>query len=168
MEDTRIKELFLRALNDLIRKDIWLLQHNLNERCITHKLGEYLQPIFLNYNVDCEYNGDVEREGLLKRICILQENVNQNVENVRDVSVFPDIIIHRRGFNQNNLCIVEVKKSAGGGDLEFDRDKLKAYTSTEDGNNLGYQLGIFVILQTNVENPTYELEYFKNGNVHNL
>lgn len=25
--------------------------------------------------------------------------------------VFPDIIIHRRGSNENNLCIIEVKKS---------------------------------------------------------
>jgi hypothetical protein len=61
------------AIEMFFSNDAWLLEKDLSERSITHKLAEYLQPLFLNYNVDCEYNGNVERgEGGRKRISILK------------------------------------------------------------------------------------------------
>jgi len=48
------------ALAKLHIKDVHLLKENLNERCITHKLAEYLRMEFRGYDVDCEYNGNVK------------------------------------------------------------------------------------------------------------
>lgn len=46
----------LQGLNTLLRLDGYLLANNLSERSITHKLAEYYQDIFHEWNVDCEYN----------------------------------------------------------------------------------------------------------------
>jgi len=46
----------LNGLDLLIARDNYLLSVDANERSITHKLGEYYQQLFLEWNVDCEYN----------------------------------------------------------------------------------------------------------------
>jgi hypothetical protein len=46
----------LTSVNMLLSKDGYLLFNDLHERSITHKLGEYIQREFPNWNVDCEYN----------------------------------------------------------------------------------------------------------------
>ena len=44
-------------MEKFIEKEAFLLENDINERAITHKLGEYLSGIFLpKYSVDCEYN----------------------------------------------------------------------------------------------------------------
>ena len=44
------------SLQKLRRLDKHLLDININERSITHKLAEYLKEYFPEFNVDCEYN----------------------------------------------------------------------------------------------------------------
>ena len=44
------------ALSELIERDSFLFEADANERSITHKLAEYLQAQFQDWNVDCEYN----------------------------------------------------------------------------------------------------------------
>ncbi|HWY80068.1 MAG TPA: hypothetical protein VNW29_06960 [Candidatus Sulfotelmatobacter sp.] len=44
------------GLNTLIAQDGYLLANNLSERSTTHKLAEYYQHYFSEWNVDCEYN----------------------------------------------------------------------------------------------------------------
>ena len=50
--DDKIKQ----GLNVLLTRDSYLLINDVSERSITHKLGEYYQYIFPEWNVDCEYN----------------------------------------------------------------------------------------------------------------
>ena len=57
---TDILDRFNAAMKYLLLNDIYLLEHDVHERTITHKLGEYLQPLFRQWNVDCEYNRDME------------------------------------------------------------------------------------------------------------
>ncbi|MFZ6022126.1 MAG: hypothetical protein ACOYT9_01485, partial [Patescibacteria group bacterium] len=45
----------------LIKNDRYLLENEINERSQTHKLAEYLQAILPNWNVDCEYNKNLNR-----------------------------------------------------------------------------------------------------------
>lgn len=78
-------------------------------------------------------------------------------------AVFPDIIIHKRGTNAQNLCIIEVKKSTSSVPFDYDYIKLCAYTSDQPGNHLSYQLGIFLKVNTANDNPSFEWAYFKNG-----
>jgi len=44
------------CLQILREQDKYLLDNDLNERTITHKLATYLQEEFQEFNVDCEYN----------------------------------------------------------------------------------------------------------------
>lgn len=81
-------------------------------------------------------------------------------------AVFPDIIVHKRGINTENILIVEVKKSTSKVPFDYDFIKLKAYTSNYYGNDLNYQLGVFIELLTNEESQGIGLiRFFKNGEV---
>jgi hypothetical protein len=44
------------SINKLMEFDDFLLEKDVNERSITHKLAEYMQQEFKDWDVDCEYN----------------------------------------------------------------------------------------------------------------
>jgi hypothetical protein len=162
------------AVDILFSNDSWLLEKDLNERSISHKLAMYLQELFLKYNVDCEYNGNVDDESGRKRIGVLrreledkglltEKEVSQEYTDVIVRSVYPDIIIHTRGNNDNNLCIIEIKKSTN--DLSYDYDELKllAYTTNYYGNNLEYDLGIFIEFKTKQAEMKASMRFYSEG-----
>jgi hypothetical protein len=175
MEVEEIIEKINIAIGVLFSNDNYLLRHDLNEKSITHKLAEHLQQLFLGFNVDCEYNGDIDKgEGGRKRISVLKSDLdNKGLLKVREImetdnefadrQVFPDIIIHKRGFNTHNLCIIEVKKTTSIVSPDYDLIKLKAYTSDIYGNDLKYKIGIFIIFATSREKMDYSIRYFING-----
>lgn len=82
-------------------------------------------------------------------------------------SVFPDIIVHKRGENGNNLLIIEVKKKKASSDVDksFDCEKLKKYTSTDDENRWAYRYGLFLELPVDAtfKKDKPELLWFQNG-----
>ena len=51
----------------------FLLEKNLNERTITHKLANYFEKYFSNYDVDCEYNRmeDESEEYITKTLALI-------------------------------------------------------------------------------------------------
>ena len=66
---------FDNSVKTFLDKDSYLLHHNIYERSITHKLAEYLQYNFPNFNVDCEYNGDIDNiDNLRKQLNIVITN----------------------------------------------------------------------------------------------
>jgi hypothetical protein len=178
-----IEEIYYKleiAIESLFSNDNWLLEKDLSERSISHKLAEYLQPLFLDYNVDCEYNGDIDREKPeenqlgRKRISALWSDLDEykllskeelESETERELVerlVYPDIIIHRRGTNEFNLCIIEVKKSTSQVPYNYDRIKLRAYTTNYYGN-LNYKVGYFVKFVTGIVDTDYDIKEFQNG-----
>ncbi|MBZ0158278.1 MAG: N-6 DNA methylase [Alphaproteobacteria bacterium] len=95
-----VEERLKTALDTFIRRDSKLIDLNANERSMTAKIADYLQDEFPEWDVDHEYNRD--------------ENAPK-----RDTSgtlTTPDIIIHRRGTNEN-FIVIEIKKERGGEDL---------------------------------------------------
>lgn len=161
------------SINSLFENDNWLIRHDLSELCISHKLAEYLQTKFPDYNVDCEYNGNIDQEGGRKRIVVIKRQLKElgllkkSEEDLPydllDRAVFPDIIIHVRGTNENNLCILEIKKTTSIVPFDYDRIKLSSYTTSYYENDLKYDLGIFVLIETGSDNKKYELQYFVDG-----
>ena len=115
-----VKDRLYAAYHALLRHDRVLLDLDANERSITHKLAEYLQREFPDWNVDCEYNRDKDAPKRLPVQCISTDDTD-------DHTVFPDIIIHHRNID-DNLVVIEAKKSStsAGGD---DEEKLKAYVA---------------------------------------
>ena len=138
-----VKKRVEAALQILLINDKYLLEHNLHERTITHKFAEYLQILFKNWHVDCEYN----RDGCDPKLIQIPTQEEES-------SVFPDIIVHRRG-SEDNLLIIEVKKSSNRNrnSVYFDQQKLQAYRDSP----LNYKYGLFLIFDT--ENPTHEKPY---------
>lgn len=114
----KIREKIINAYKLLLKNDSHLLIVDANERSITHKLAEYLQLEFPQYNVDCEYN----RKGLgIKKLDSFKKNIKS--DDTDATSVYPDIIIHHRG-TENNLVVIEAKKLSNLGN---DDEKLLAY-----------------------------------------
>lgn len=173
MNDNEIIIKIKKALDKLITEDQWLLDHDLSEQSISHKLAVYIQENFTDYNVDCEYNGNVDDGGGRKHINLIYEELNKmgllkesetdlDSELVRR-AVLPDIIVHIRGSNQHNLCIVEVKKSTSTVSQDYDYLKVHAYTGLKYENTLLYQLGILILFNIGNMGTAYTLSFFKNG-----
>jgi hypothetical protein len=156
------------ALDKLYVKDWYLLKNKVHERTITHKLAEYLQELFPDYDVDCEYDYNIENpDGNFKKqfhtlehfdydasLSILKQlrtddwseiEVMEAIDCIRTRNFYPDIIIHKRGTNSQNLLIIEAKKN--NIKTDFDEVKLKAYTERDSsmGNYLKYCSGVLIV-----------------------
>jgi hypothetical protein len=74
---------------------------------MSHRIAIYLEQEMLSYDVDCEYN----RDGFdVKRLQLA--SCPTSADNDEAVTVFPDIIVHRRGNNDHNLLVVEIQSFA--------------------------------------------------------
>lgn len=116
----KIERAFLR----LIKEDALLLENDVNERSLTHHLARYLGDELPEWHVDCEYN----RSGdLPKRLVGLISH--RRSDDTEGTTVFPDIIVHRRGTTDNYI-VIEAKKRGGRANEENatrDIEKLGAY-----------------------------------------
>ena len=135
------------SLGILFRVDSELIQNDVHERSVSHKLAEYLQFQFPDWNVDCEYNKKGPHPKLLDGIreCSEQRTTDR---------IYPDIIVHRRNTT-DNLLVVEIKYSR---DDPCDIRKLELLTSTTGGYR--YALGLFLRLDGG---GTRQLRWFKTG-----
>ena len=158
-EDFERGDDLVKAISEFLSKECFLLKNNLNERSITHKLAEYIQKYFSDYNVDCEYNRNMAD---IKKIeLISQKNISETDAEGNTVSVYPDIIIHKRGSNDSNLIVIEVKKANSNNNFKtFDCEKLKAFT---DPTKLKYKYGIYLELNKNSTHGLKGLKFFRNG-----
>ncbi|MBA7694558.1 hypothetical protein ES703_103169 [subsurface metagenome] len=163
MEIDDVKEKVEYGMRLLRDNDQDLFAVNVNERTITHKLAEYLQNQFKDYNVDCEYNRYEDATKKLKSI----KNRVLNIRNLKtyeierliwedkdSITVYPDIIIHTRRRSYNNLLVIEVKKSSNNIDKDFDISKIKELMKTP----YNYKYGLFLMID--LENVRTDYEWF--------
>lgn len=150
------EEIILRvkkAIGNFYKNDKELLQYNTKdtticERSISFRIGIYLQQLFKGYNVDAEYNRNIER-----------------IKRLDGKNIYPDIIIHKRKTNDNNLLWIEIKKENSTEESkESDRERLKKVTKEE--LEYKYKLGILIILTTNEQDTI--LEIYENGEHKNI
>lgn len=121
----QLKEDIRKAI-DIYKKRDWeyLYSVNIYEPTISHHIAVYLESLFYDYDVDCEYNRHLTED-----------------KKLHDCKVRPDIIIHKRGNNNNNLVVFEIKKC--GTKSKKGRDDIKKLESCiSDG--LSYKLGVFI------------------------
>lgn len=144
-----IFERVIRAIRRIYIYDKELLNYEvkqdplIHERTLSSRLAMYLQEYFSDYKVDCEYNrhiNDVKRIG-------------------KDI-IYPDIIIHNRKSDANNLIWIEVKKSTSkDAEKKLDRGKLKKATLVN--GEYKYRYGVFIIFDKNMSNC--KVEIYKEG-----
>ena len=156
--ESEIKKRVEIALGMLLKNDVFLLKHDVNERSISHKLAEYLQQLFPDYHVDCEYNriGKEKINGEWTKKVLDLDVVSIASDDECGTTVYPDIIVHCRG-EQENVLVIETKKI--GKDKTNDEKKLKAFTSQQLGQ-LRYALGCLIIFADKEYKP---VEWYKNG-----
>jgi hypothetical protein len=154
MNDVEITILkrFVSAVGRMIDYDMYLLEKNVHEQTIGHRIAVYMEDYFPEENIDCEYNKNGD----------LSKTIDDIVINK------PDIIVHRRGLNSHNTLCIEIKKgisTIGKGDLR----KLKGLTKYV--GIYRYTLGIFLEISTRVSGSRvqnhpigeYKLTVFKDG-----
>lgn len=130
--ETYVETSLISAICRLFWRDRALLESNIHEVAITHKLACYLQDMFAYLDVDCEYNKHEENP----------KRVNQD----EPKSIRPDIVVHRRKRDDCNLLVIEVKK-IGTRQRNIDPDKLKALT--DQNGNFKYKYGVGLKLYKN-------------------
>ena len=120
----RITHILTQACDMLIKHDSYLLEIQVNERSLTHRLAVYLESLFPEWHVDCEYNRNWKN---IPKIIYTDDTVR--VDDDKWKTAYPDIIIHKRGANNENLVVIEAKKDSKEDDdsVNYDRKKLEAY-----------------------------------------
>lgn len=136
---TSLKE----ALKDFYKQEYLLIQFQVSERALTHKLAEHLQKRFKEYVVDCEYNKigkDPKRIQLLIEQMRLSGKCNADCDTCPNNKcvIFPDIIVHRRG-EDDNLMVIEAKT---GWSRKKRSNDLKKLTALIESDEFKYKLGV--------------------------
>ena len=93
------------ALKRLGERDSALLDDEASERSIACRLACHLQPLFPDWDVDCEFNcwtTSGQRKGHLV-VAITSDATEAR-------TIFPDLLIHRRGHDER-LAVIELHKS---------------------------------------------------------
>jgi len=114
-------EKVVRALGEFFARESHLLDKDLGERVLTHRLAVHLERQFTGWDVDCDYNRLGERRLRLPKGSIV------STDDDGGKSVFPDIVVHHRSVPENLLAI-ELRKAANHQPVEHDRHKLRAMT----------------------------------------
>ena len=122
-------------MGQLIEEQATLLDLDVTERALSHHLAIYLSEIVPDgYDVDVEYN----RHGATpKRLNLPPRNALDR--ELRATTVFPDILVHKRNTDEDNLLVLELKKP--GEALEYDELKLRAFR-----HELGYRHTAHIIV----------------------
>lgn len=170
-----IVEKLNKSLDKLYIKDWYLFNYNVHEISITHKLAEYLQDEFSDYDVDCEYNRDITNTvgdsikqiyQIIKKEIGDYEKFKKIEEKIEYISrnIYPDIIVHKRGTNNHNLLAIEAIKR--NPKTELNKSKLEACTQNNSQDKLNFNLVLLLKLSVGEKfsrNEVEIIEYpFKN------
>ena len=137
-----------------------------SERAISYRLAFYLESELRGLGlvgehgplvVDCEYNRHVGAgknlegsEARIKQIVFdaRRRELEANEDGFYVFTVAPDIVVHQRRTDVNNLLVVEVKKRSNHEPEEYDALKLELFTTPKVGQSgYGYKLGAWIVAE---------------------
>lgn len=139
MERQDVEERLKRALQRLGDEDALLLENDLSERCIAARLALYLQPEFTGHKVDVEYN----RAGEIKKRVPLSEECDTRKNREGNPLAVPDVIVHHRGDNAENILVLELKKTSNPAGWDCDRERVRAFRE-----HLDYEFAALIECET--------------------
>ncbi|WP_379091972.1 hypothetical protein [Pedobacter sp. UC225_65] len=155
------------AIHQLLEREHNILKRGLNELNLNGHLTKYLSPLFDEYDVDPEYNGDIAKIHDRKELDIANNRMREigiNPSHDDRYKLTPDIIIHTRNTNDNNLLALEIKKDSNSAkNKEFDLLKLEHMTIDYQGNHYNYKLGAALVFGTKDKAGDYTIRFFQNG-----
>ena len=148
-----IKRAIVTAIEKVYRFDNSLINRLVHERSIAFRFGLY----FFDTIAQTSFGTDEE--------LTIDFDYNRNQYSVKDMigfnqkhGVFPDIILHHRGFNDKNIVVIELKGQLT--DKGRDDEKLIGFTH-QLKNDYHYGLGVFIRLGNSLNDCEYT--YYKNG-----
>jgi hypothetical protein len=128
------------ALKEFYGHETYILEKDLGERTLTHRLAVHVERQFPGWEVDCEYNR------LGERMLRLPKGTIVSTDDTLGKSVFPDIVVHQRDI-PNNLLAIEVRKASNHQPPEHDQHKLEALTDPHLW--FAYWIGVLLTLAKN-------------------
>lgn len=143
-----LKSCIRSALDLLYQNDRYLIGHSVeggsknlshvSERACVFRFGVYFDFLFrqripYHYHIDVEYNRNLENVKTLP-----QSEISETEE-----ACIPDLIVHRRGNNDNNLLVIEFK-TWWNRDQRQDKKKIERFTDPE--GDYRYKFGVTVLL----------------------
>ena len=133
-----IEDLVNIALKAIYKYDKYLIDIKAHERDIVFRFGIYFQrllekhDLFKTYNLDVDYN----RNG----------HDPKRTENSSDKGVYPDVILHKRGHNNDNLLILEFKGYWNNNRERIEKDERTIRDLMSPTGDYKYQKGYWVLL----------------------
>jgi hypothetical protein len=123
------------SLGALYVEDLTILRLDVSERAICNQLRAILQRSFADHAVHAEYN----RHGILPKEIEMPDGDGL----LTLMRVFPDIIVHQPLHDEENVLVIETKKSTNLADDQGDLAKLALMK-----HQLNYQFAVFIRLST--------------------
>lgn len=129
------------ALTELVKRDRVLLELSAHELALTHRFGVYLEAVLqprldqrgLSVDLDYDRHGWTDKQ--------LPERPDR--EGSRRFR--PDLIVHRRTDDSENVLVVEWKKQANAHILDLLRDRLMCLVLGDElFGHYQYELGVMV------------------------
>jgi hypothetical protein len=152
-QTAEIKGAIASALERVYSNDLSLIERRAHERSIAFRFGLYFSATI----AQTSFGKDIQ--------LIIDLEYNRNQNNVKNMAgfnprhgVFPDVILHHRGFNDKNIVVIEFKgywNDQGGDDA-----KLRGFTHQQE-NDYHYGLGVFIQLREALNECLFK--YYKNG-----
>jgi hypothetical protein len=127
----------ISALQEFYARETYILERDLGERTLTHRLAVQVEKHFAGWEVDCDY------DRLGERTMRLPHGSVSSTDDHLGKSIYPDIVVHQRAI-PNNLLAVEVRKASNHQPIEHDQHKLKALTDPHLW--FAFSIGVFVTL----------------------
>lgn len=149
----------------LLKRELPSFGKDVGERTImcrlAHHLAAQVEPNERHVHVDCEYNrqGDDPKRFRNPPSCELpgkEEDVGGGRKSNR---FFPDIVLHQRKADDQNLLVCEIKRKNDPRGCKDDHRRLKKLTCSRGG--FRYCIGVF--LEVDQANCQVTATYFTNG-----
>lgn len=142
MNEDAIKENLERAAAALFASQPNVFEFTSETRQSEWNLAHHLANEVCKFFVDFDCDLDV---------------IKINIENRR-----PDIIFHKRGTNESNFLVIEVKRNGQPADIQSDIEKIKSHWF---GDQLHYNFGAVINLRSNKTHQIQVLQNTQYGNV---
>lgn len=140
IEINHISEIVCSCLSKLYENDLELIHRSGLERSLSFRFGLYFNEKIksLNWLSELDLNLDLEYG---------KNGNNSKLIVSRNYGVQPDLILHRRGNNDENYLIIEFKGWWNKENRQKDRDKIKDLVNQNE--EYRYGLGLLVELNEN-------------------
>jgi hypothetical protein len=125
------------ALGEFYARETYLLDKDVGERALTHRLAVQIERQFSGWDIDCEF--DLLGERMLR----LPHGTIVSTDEHFAKSIFPDIVVHQRHI-PNNLLAIDLRKATNHQPIEHDQQKLIALTDPHLW--FAYWIGVLLIL----------------------